>query len=177
MEMPNSEANQIVEESMPVRPQISSDLIRWMITGDEIAESIEVELTGRKTYNGKQVIVNPYKKRLINDTGINAIKIIVTGHIGKSSINSNLTEDEILMIMRDINRNIVDKLFIHWQDWEVLKSDCSTIRGVVENNVFFAIKRAINGDQFNKWTGAVKRTEVSSPIQKKNGFLGWMGLK
>lgn len=169
--------NQVIEESLPTRPQINSDLIRWMINGDEIANAIEVELTGKTIYNGKEVIVNPNKKPLINDVGINALKILVTSNIGKGPINSNLTDDDVLDIMRDLRRDLNDKLFIHFEDWDVKESDATSIRLVVESNVLFALRRGLNGEELKRWTGAVKRTEYGSPMpSKKGGFLNWMGL-
>lgn len=169
--------NQVVEESIPTKPQLSSDLIRWMIDADKIAEDIEVDLTGRKLYNGKLVVVNPHKKRMINDEGINTLKILITSHIGKGTINSNLKYDEIMDIMRDLWAIVSNNLYLHRKQWAVEKSDCQTIRAVIVNNVLFAIKRAEEGNQFNKWTSTVKHTSVYNPTQKKSGFLGWMGLK
>jgi len=171
--------NQTISESIPVRPQITSDIIKWLITGDDISEQIEVELTGKKVYNGKLVVVNPYKKRLINDEGINAIKVIVTSHIGKGVISSNLTEDEIYRIYNDVWLDVDDKIFQMHEEWEIKEVDCSSIRACIVNNVFFALKRAISGErELDIWGRAVKHTQInSSQPQKKSGFFGWMGFK
>ena len=179
MDSDSQMGNQTIEESMPIRPKLSSDIIKWILSGDEVAEEIEVELNGRKNYNGKIMIVNEFKHkhRLINDLGINSIKILIVANIGKGTINSNLDDDDIKEIMLRIDDILSDSLFQKWQEWGIEKTNIDTIKQTVINNCLYALKRAEENITSSKVFGTIKHTQISNTANKKPaGFKSWLGL-
>lgn len=169
--------NRTSEESMPLLQQDASpDLIKWQITGEDIADSIELSLGG-KTWNYNSAKYEQRTKSLLCDEGIATMKMLIYTNIGKGPILCNFTDErEIREIVGKIWETAVDTLFMNWRVWGIEKHNLSIIGYTVRNQIYYALKKGKDGFYMGNLKPAIKRTENITMPQggKGGGFLSFL---
>lgn len=168
-----------VEQTIPYlnnQDSGTSDLIKWQITGDDIADNIELQLKGfqwdsiEKKYKKKQ-------KQILSDDGVAEVKTILTSNLGKGPILCYFSnEKEIRLICADVWQQLADKLYMKWKEWKVEKQNLSMIRMIVVNAIFFSLKKGLMGKYIELLKPTMKRTEniVTPNGGGRGGFLNFI---
>lgn len=173
----NQEYSKTSEESMPLIQQDQSpDLIKWQITGEDIADSIELSLGG-KTWDYNKAKYEQRTKPLLCDEGIATMKMLIYTNIGKGPILCSFTDErEIREIVGKIWEVAQDTLFMKYKEWNVEKHNMSIIAYTVRNQTYYALKKGKDGFYMGNLKPAIKRTEnITMPNQGKGGgFLSFL---
>jgi len=164
------------ETTMPFMPMeqttSNSDFMKWVISGEEIANQIEIQLSGKVwSYTDKKFI--QATKPLLNKEGISIIKATIAANIGSApSVNKFTDEREVRELVGSIWQNVIDMLYMNWRVWEIRKENLSFIATtIVRNTVYYAIKKAKEGELITLLKPTIKRVEnINAPNQSKGGF-------
>jgi len=156
-------------------PPDKSNLHRFMLDNTDILAGIEHALRGQvydeKTGEFKQVYTP-----LLNDDAVNKLMAHIAPRFNQNIILSFLSEAEIKVIAGESNQAVIDFLVLCFSDLKIKKSDLTTIRMIVDHNIFTMLKRAENGKALNAITTTARHIETyrddQGMDQKKSGLMG-----
>lgn len=133
-----------------------TNFLHYSLDTEEILEKLE-HFFKSEYYNKRTKTWQCKGESLMNDTGINYIKSLIRGFIGKEIVLSNFSEEEIPTIMIGVADLVNDELYLYWEKFGLAEKDnpdvCDLAKvGIVYEttiiNVEAALKRAINGFTF-----------------------------
>lgn len=138
------------------------DVIIWRLEAREIVDRIEHRLKGEylKTVeveiDGKSDVIEEWQAdpeaRLMNDHGVKSLISLVEILVNKVSFLSNLDDDEIIDVCRDMHLAIVREIYNNWDDYDIKKQPGPVVNEIM-TLVFVGFKRAM---------GAGERTSLGS---------------
>jgi len=165
-----------------------SDLLRWQQDlEDELVGAIhdlknEILIDGKwipiivtnVTSNGQTV--QERLKPKINDRGIQMIRLSLMPLLSRNLINSNFSENRILLICKQTSNTIVTNLAANMDRYDIDSlTTASEIKRMVNNVIIAGPYRALNGVEKRLNSTMIKRIESYAERQqddKKKGFFG-----
>lgn len=145
------------EQMPPLMPPATimnqADLVE-KISPKELAKDIEHKLKG-EVYDWEKEIWyvpedkegNRLTKPFLNDKGLWRIMSIVTSFINDNTIYSNLKEEEIGRLMVKLSRQLIGLLRIKYREFDIDKAYLTTVKAIVMNTTYLALKRAKGGNE------------------------------
>ena len=98
-----------------------------------------------------RVVINDFRqldKPLLNDKGVSWVMLNLYSRLNKGIFMSNYDEDQINDRAMRCKQIIIDGLFENKEEFNVKTiSDYFTIIGIIDDNVFSALRRALRGDE------------------------------
>lgn len=160
---------------MPYVPSQQQSLpMKWMFDNQDSIFEFQNNLRGmmwmEEKDGGQWIQVG---ERLVNEKGVKMLTTIILNHSGKNTVLSNLTMDELLMMCKDMGKEIRKLLIYYAEDWEIKKTYFGVIKACVMNYIFMALKRAENGFTSKIIIETTKQQVVSTynDGSQKKGFL------
>lgn len=133
---------------------------------------IEVEENGQKKWIRPKGI-----EPLLNDKGIYSLLVDVGSIVNQCTILSWLEERDVENITIEIGKTVTFKLAMNWKEYELKKSNLTTVVFAVTNLCYTALKRGMNQGERTFLKTAVRSTEHMiinpkgqsqfSPVEKK----------
>jgi benzoyl-CoA reductase/2-hydroxyglutaryl-CoA dehydratase subunit BcrC/BadD/HgdB len=156
-----------------------SDLIRWQQELEDGLEILKMRLRNRTKDSEGNWILPDGKKQLLTEEGICMIESELSPFLGqeaKNLINSNLSEDTILMMLRNTSDTIVDNLADNYDTYVVDPTPANlshTVR-IIKNAIIPTPFRALSGWTKKTDTTGIKRIEtfIDSPQDKNKKIMG-----
>jgi hypothetical protein len=149
-----------------------TDFTKWRFAIKEQLEELEHDLIGEvkvKNPDGEEIWCrlegfSPMMTRESAREFISLCKIIVS----KVTFLSDLTLNEILKIMRDIDVEMTDMLFDNWDKWDIDKSRLGMIHIKITRFIFIALKQAQNAKTLESLTKIEQIRRVFDETKKKD---------
>lgn len=148
-----------------------SDLVRLSLNVDDLIDSIKIQLLSLEYDMESEKYIQPKDAQpLINQNGAHAVITILSCLVNRNTNLSNLDEEDIRIISKELELNVNDLFLRNWDkywddEWEAEKF-WSTVRAIVGNMVFFCLKQAKGGQHINILGGNTKtliqKSEVDS---------------
>jgi len=166
------------EDTMPMMPFESqannSDFMKWVISGEELANAIEIQLLGKTwSYTEKRFI--QVTKPLATKEFIGLVKSAIITNIGQAtSVNRFKDEREIREIVGRIWQNMADMLYMKRKEWNVAKENLDFITiTMIRNTIYYALKKSMEGEMITLLKPTIKRIEninAGQPGKQGGGF-------
>ena len=176
-------------QQQPVTPYIgsysqSSDLIRLALRSDDLIMELKLNLMGLEYDSEKDEFVNSKTSTpLINKQGANKVVSIVSSIVNRNTNLSNIQEDEINAIAREVELNINENFLYNWDvywDTELeASSNWKIVRSMAGNYAKLSLLRAKDGGEINILGGNTKtliqKSEMESAqrIQQSDSTRGF----
>src|SRR3990167_5128178 len=141
--------------------QNNSDLVRMALTTTDLIDDLRMNLLGYEYDEKSEKFISSKKARpLINEEGANKIIIIISSFVNRNSTVSNLTEDDILKMCKEVEHVVNDHFFDKWKDywhdqWEA-EANWRIIRPMVGNYANICLRRAKDGREMSILGGGQK---------------------
>ena len=145
--------------TMPFSDTGTPDIIKWQLDTSNHLLDIEKRLGGmERRWNGKK---NDYEyvkvnKPLINQLGISRVMGILRSVMDVNTILSDYKKEEAYAVVVEVVSAVLDVLYLERANFEVKKSDLTTIRSIVENGVKSTIFRSVEGVTMDYLRGSHK---------------------
>jgi hypothetical protein len=126
---------------------MSSDLIRWQLSGEQVLDEIEHNLKGEiwvVDAEGRGSFVTRYKA-LLNDNGVNAMMAGIRHVLNANIYLSDLEEEDIRNLTLSSTIDAIFKLRQMYKEWGVDVANLSTIVNIIEFQTYAALRRAYKG--------------------------------
>jgi len=106
---------------------------------------------------------------LLDDQGINSVMADVYGIVNQITILSNLSEDDVSNMVIELGKVVTYKLSMNWKEFEIQKSNLSTIVLMVTNMCYTAGRRGMDGGErvFLKTAVRTSETIINRPNQSQ----------
>lgn len=152
-----------------------SDLLRWIIETADIIEEIELVLSNKMVkYDAekKQYVEVSLGKPHMNKDGIREIQSVLRSLTTKNTITSDLTEERIYVIIRDLLEKIVILLKDNYKKFEISPDKLPLIVANLGNLVEITLSRAKDGFTVDLLRNIERRTEthVTQPSHEGRRF-------
>jgi len=169
-------SSNVIEE---VPTGFSSDLWLYIMTRQMIAENLEHLLKGEiiETDNENHRIYAKRGKELMNEEGVRWVTTLLGQYVTIDKISTNLSEDEVKMIASEMRLDMVQKFFMCWKDFDIKKSDLTTVIDIVDHFVFTNLTSSRNATLLEFIKPTYMRKETFQPQQQKKwySFLPFFG--
>lgn len=160
-----------------------SDLIRWQQELEDSLEILKQRLRSKVRNSEGEWVSQPEVKPLMTEKGIGMVESELSPFLGsesKNMINSNLSENMILNMLRNTADTIVDNLADNYDTYVVdpTPSNLSHITRILKNAIVATPFSALNGWRKRTDNMGIKRIEtfVDNPgSQEKKKILGMFG--
>ena len=147
----------------------------------EVLKEIEQTLKGAVFDSTKQEwIISKFSTPIVNDLGINSLMADARGVINQNTILSNLTTEEISLIIVRLGKSIKNKIKMNWKEFGIDKSNLDTAVFAVTDPAFTALKRAMGEGEkrflktsvraVESWTQNSSAPATASPTAEKLKF-------
>lgn len=165
----------------PTAPIVSmpEEILRLILDPSKTTEAIRHQLRGEvlvwKEFtndDGKKVVLAVWEKqgmRQMNDRGIEYVISKLESYVSRNVIFTQLTEDDILMITKTIDKNIAKVFAAKYQDFEIDKAHMTDIKDDIVHQCFFAMKQSQNKALMDALTKLVSISEVKD-TSPSSGF-------
>jgi hypothetical protein len=152
-----------------------ANLTIWQLTSQDIFLELEHDLRG-EVFNEKTKKWEQKKggKRLMTEEGIRTVMSVVRSKVNKNTFLSNLTDDDIAIIMKDLCLSITTLLYEKYEEFEIDTVFLELIHDKIVHFTFFALKRALNQGErlFLGRSQQTRETIIRDERAEKGGFLG-----
>ena len=186
-EMPEQDYGDLAPDMAPqvmMKPHQDPDLVRWQIDGSDLLEVLEHNL--KREYFDKNNgfwKTRPGERPMMNDMGVYDILSVLQPRLHKVVSLTNLTENDVKRMALDIRRDVITKLYLNYDLYEVQKSDMTTIVQMVDQLAYAVLRKSYNDGQrrhlsettqFNRNETTVNRGDQGSPsfASKMSRFFG-----
>jgi len=153
-------------------PRNDENALKIRLETEDSLERIEMYLKGESyAYNdrGELIkIVNSEPKA--NDKGVRAIMSAISSYINRSSVQGNLTDQEVGMVMNDYHRGMANLLGFHCDEWEINRNERKTIVNFIEPFVFMFVSRTKNNLERESYGMTIKQTGTQVLDNRSKGF-------
>lgn len=164
-----------ISEEYSLADTRDTDLTRWQLSLEETIEEFKHDLKGEIYDEKAGDWVKPAgNKPLMNDKGINELIAVLRKRVSKNTILSNLKEDDIIMMVRNVDMNLTQIIFNNWEAFAINKEDLSMISDICDSiteTIYCAYMRASQEGE-RKFLGKSQRTfeRVIQAPQEKRGW-------
>lgn len=166
------QAEEYQDYGYPVAPRMSEhqseSSLRFQLTFDDIIEDLEVALQAKEAIMDSKTGKITYQRvpggvPLLNDRGMSRMKLILRSHLSRLAPLSDLDDEDIRNIGREVEFNIRNTINDNWDEFEILdQTAATTIRSTLGTNAFINLKKAENG----RFLRHMRSTHQSSEIQQ-----------
>tara|TARA_Y100000310_G_C20558624_1_gene751872 strand:+ start:189 stop:803 length:615 start_codon:yes stop_codon:yes gene_type:complete len=186
-EMPEQDYGDLAPDMAPqvmMKPHQDPDLVRWQIDGSDLLEVLEHNLK-REYFDRDNAVwrTRPNERPMMNDMGVYDILSVLQPRLHKVVSLTNLTENDVKRMALDIRRDVITKLYLNYDLYEVQKSDMTTIVQMVDQLAYAVLRKSYNDGQrrhlsettqFNRNETTVNRGDQGSPsfASKMSRFFG-----
>lgn len=158
-----------VREDVPTA--ISSNVLTYILSRQDLPERLMHLLRGN-VYDFQK---KKYVKRgdpLMNEKGIRWVGTFIDQYLGVDKIVTDISEEELKRICRDVRFDVVAKFYISWEMFDVKKSDLTPIVDIIDHFVFMNLSASRNATLLEFMKPTYKRLETYRPEQKKKRLMG-----
>lgn len=110
-------------------------------------------------------------KPLLNEEGIKSIIAIVNNYVSQDKIATNITDEEVIRMARDVRVDIIFDLSTNYRKYDVEKSKLDSIVDLVDHTVFANLTSSRKGTFLELAKPTYKRIEEYRPEEKKGGLI------
>ena len=142
---------------------LSDDITKWRLQGDDVITTMEHHLKGEFLerniidVDGEKMAVEQWvakpDSRFMNDTGAKAVVTTATMIINKVVFLSNMSEEDIYNICKDIEIALARLIYDNWSEFEVKRRPDPVIH-ILMDLVFSGLMRAKGGGERDSLTKA-----------------------
>lgn len=147
--------------------------IRFQLTFNDIIEEIEKVLrceipimdrrTGEVSY-----VVDPESTPLINKQGMARIRTILKSKLSRNIPLSDLEDEEVRKIAKNVEMNIIDTIEDNWDAFEIPDtSAATTIKQTIGTQVFALLKRSKHGATLRHLRSTHHTSEIQQTSQRQ----------
>ena len=159
--------------------QARPDIIKWQLDPSDILKELEYKLRGIIWDEELGKFIQA-RKPLANNEGINILMTIIESRINKILILSNLDEFDVKAIVIDCISNVIDLLFMRYEELGIKKEHLSNVRGIIDDTIYVTLRRALNQGEREFLKTTEKRIESyvdrSAPQQQKKSLFNLFKL-
>ena len=159
-----------VAEDIPTG-YLHPDFMIWQLETSDILDELTHLLRGEFREGDKWVRRG---ERLMNEEGIRMIVTIVGSHLTKDKVLTDLDEEDIKRIAKEVRDDVVDLLTLKWKEYEIDKAHLSIIVDIVDHFVYANLRRSKEGRTIDYLKPMIKRIETVKAEKEKGGFLSWI---
>lgn len=150
-------------------PQEESSLVK-QTNPNAVLKEIEMTLRGKKWDEETQEWIKPIGcSPLINELGLNSIMADARGVINQNTILSNFNINQISKIIINFGRTVMNKIKMNWKEWEIDKSNLSTVLYTVTNPAYASLMRAMGEGEKRFLKTSVRAVESYTAHTKPSG--------
>lgn len=174
--------NEPIDNSYPIKTNVieevptgfSSDLWLYIMARERIAENLEHLLKGEiLEIQGDQKVFVQKGKSLMNDEGVRWVTTLVAQYVSIDKISTNLDVNEVKMIASEMRLDMIQKFFMCWMDFDIKKSDLTTIIDIVDHFVFTNMTSSRDATLLEFIKPTYQRRETFEP-QKQNKWYSFL---
>jgi hypothetical protein len=142
---------------------IPDDITKWRLEANDVITNMEHHLKGEflekkaENVDGKWIAWEEWvckeKARFMNDTGAKAVVTTATMIINKVVFLSNISEDDIYAVCKDIEIALARLIYDNWSEFEVTRRPDPIIH-ILMDLVFTGLMRAKGGGERDSLTRA-----------------------
>jgi len=142
--------------------------IKFQLSFDDLIEDIEHTLLCQEPFQDSETGVLGWRTPegtvpLINQHGMVRIRAIIRSKLNRNAPLSDLEEEEIKGICREVEHNVVNTLYDNWDAFDLLDvSAATTIRETIGDSIFINLKKANHGRFLRHLRSTHHSTEVNS---------------
>ena len=156
--------------------QYDSSVIMYQLDTAEILEELEMNLKGYD-WDFKSNTYVKKRAQMVNDLGIDTFMTLLKAEVNKTKILSYYEDEDVLIIAKEFELNIVDVLAAKYQEFGIDEQLLSSVRSMWGNAVYSAYMRGLHGGERTFLRGVEQRTETYAEKEKsKSGILGLIGI-
>ena len=157
----------------PLNLTMDTDLTKWQLDYTDIITQIQHNLRG-EIYDSEKDRWVETGIRYMNEQGIGAISLILTQYINKNTFLSNLDNDIILEIVRNVNYDIKNTILVNQEKFEIKGEDRSIITNAIVTAIYESLRRAYQEGE-KRFLKLIQQREIvrtTAPIdqQQKQGW-------
>lgn len=149
----------------------SEQALKYRLDTAELLDQIEMFLRAeRPTIQEGRVVKMQMGKALANDAGIQNILQTITLTINRHTMQGNLEDTEVNLIVQDIQRDLAFQLSLKTEEWDI---DRDSRRFIVRNITRLAkmvISRTKDNLERESYNMAVQQRDTTEVIPKKSGL-------
>ena len=146
----------------PQPQKLDGETIRWQLDPTDVLDEIKHYLKQEvKDDDGNWNLVFDKVKPLMTDEGINSLMGILRSYLNKNTVLSNLHEETIKIIMKDVNRTMRFFLVANFKGFKISTSNFTQVYHCVENHVYcFLLRAKDNGERlrFKKYIKLLRKS-------------------
>jgi len=153
---------QVFNEGMNYyKPEDNENALKIRLETDDTLEKIEMYLKGESYMVDKdgnligKVQDTPPKA---NAEGCRAIMSAITSYINKSSVQGNLTPEQVGLIMNDFHRGMANLFAFHCDEWGIERNERKAIINFVEPFVFMFVTRTKDNKERESYGMTIKQS-------------------
>lgn len=155
----------------PDVPRQQDDSIVWRYDPEDLLDFLKHDLKGEIWVPHKKGTggdwVGKRAQQLLNDEGVTTIISTIRTMVNKFTVLSNLTDDEIIEICRDINTALVETLYFKYKQFGADKKNLDLIEAKTMNFIFISLKKSLGGKERESLYSRLFRHETVGGPQKK----------
>ena len=154
-----------IESEVPYQP--SPDLWKMIIERQDIGSRLRHILSGDVEVNGKwESLGSPYA----NAKGIRWFMTVVSSYLSVDKLLTDLSEEEVNDMAMRIGFDVIDKIAMCWEEFDIKKSDMFTIVDIINDFVFTALSASREGTLLEAMKPTYRRLETYKPEEGKRKF-------
>ena len=169
--MPEDEQQEEIEQPQIgyfAPPQsLSDETIRWQLDPTDVIDELRYYLKAftKKDDGWEKNDFNAQPK--MTEEGVNSYMGILRSYLNKNVVLSNLSEDEIIEIMKDLCKTLRLFLVGNYKAYKIQKKDFSEIYHNTENQIYMFLLRAKNNGERLRWMKTQTVNEVKQTFDER----------
>lgn len=149
---------------------VTDNFMQYRLDSSDIIEEILHYLRGEVWDPKHKNYVKKYE-RLCNDDGINAIASVLYSHLNKNIYTSDLEEEDINRIAREIRIAIAMLVSLYYHEFGIDEKYRKLIILEVDHQVYAALRRALEGGERNLIGRSVTRVETVQQLPERKSLF------
>jgi len=140
--------------------EAQAGLVKWQIESENELQEMERFLLGYiwAVREGKYVLISS-GRRWCNEAGATGIVSIVRQYLAKYFILTNLDEERVKSIMKDLSISLVQYLGYWYMDFEINEGDLPIIVKMLQHTIEANLRRSIGMKTFDGFTTTYQTKE------------------
>lgn len=152
--------------------KIDSDLMKWQLNPDDILLEIEYDLKGyyydAKEQQWKEPEDGKFKPQINND-GLRLLLSAVRSHINKVTFMTDFDIDDIMIMCRDLEMDIIKVLVVNLEEFEVDMFNLDLMIDKVLHLVYAGLKKSLDEGERRYHKETKKTLEIIGGEKKQEG--------
>jgi len=157
-----SNQEKIINEGLNYyKPEDTENALRIRLENDDTLEKIEMYLKGESYVSdadGRLVGKRQDTKPKANETGCRAIMSAITSYINKSSVQGNITPEQLGLLMNDFHRGMANIFAFHCDEWAIDRNERKAIVNFIEPFVFMFVTRTKDNKERESYGMTIKQS-------------------